>query len=326
MSIRIQFLIYGLFPLATLLAAPPNWTAPNAGDYAFTMSVTGAIVIDGQYSLGPNDLVAVFRDDEIRSLASGSDFSAFGFAANIYYFLTIYSNESPEDLTILVYNAEADAVYQSTTPLAFQQQGVEGSVNAPFDIVISLSSPLPVRMESFTGRAIADREIHLSWTTLSEENNRGFGVERSLNGNDFISLGFVTGGGSSSSRANYNFVDQNIRPGKQYFYRLRQEDHDDSITYSPMISLELPVSQTTAWTFFPNPLSQGQRLQLKGIPPSTDHTRLTVFDFTGRKVASVKISDYTNQQTISLPPLPAGHYLLQLSDDQTQTTHSLLID
>ncbi len=56
--------------------------------------------------------------------------------------------------------------------------------------------PIPVELTSFSA-ASNGNSITLSWSTASELNNQGFEIERS-NGNDFLTIGFVSGNGTTT--------------------------------------------------------------------------------------------------------------------------------
>ena len=53
-------------------------------------------------------------------------------------------------------------------------------------IALQELAPLPVELTSFTAKAFAGK-VQLDWTTASEINNSGFGIERSFDGNTFLS-------------------------------------------------------------------------------------------------------------------------------------------
>jgi len=90
-----------------------------------------------------------------------------------------------------------------------------------------INLPLPVGLTAFTAERSGANAV-LSWTTASEQNNQGFGVEVSLDGQTFRELGFVAvqGTGSSTTPSSYRFVD--TTPGKTgaRYYRLRQQDRN----------------------------------------------------------------------------------------------------
>jgi hypothetical protein len=79
--------------------------------------------------------------------------------------------------------------------------------------------------------------ITLNWSTVTEINNSGFNIERSIIPNSnamgdlfWESIGFVKGKGTSTETHSYSFIDNDLDVGK-YQYRLKQIDMDGSIKY-----------------------------------------------------------------------------------------------
>ena len=65
----------------------------------------------------------------------------------------------------------------------------------------------------------------LTWSTISEENNRHFLIEKSEDGQKFITVGTVEAMGDSDDLQQYNFLDVMANQSVTY-YRLRQVDTD----------------------------------------------------------------------------------------------------
>ena len=76
----------------------------------------------------------------------------------------------------------------------------------------------------------------LHWTTSSENNSRGFYIERSVDGSHFTSVGYVAAAGNSSTDRMYSFTDPEPAVEKNY-YRLREVDNDNQYQYSKTILL-----------------------------------------------------------------------------------------
>ena len=98
---------------------------------------------------------------------------------------------------------------------------------------------LPVDLFSFSGYKDGGRN-QLRWTTATEVNNKGFEVQRSLDGVNYSSLGFVNSianGGNSSVELHYAFTDNNVTGLKQ-FYRLRKVDFDGRNKISNIVLLK----------------------------------------------------------------------------------------
>lgn len=91
---------------------------------------------------------------------------------------------------------------------------------------------LPISLVSFTGKA-ANSEVTLQWSTATEVNNDYFTIERSENGNDFETIGYVKGSGNSNGLVEYRFED--FDPYSRTYYRLRQTDYNGAFSVSPVI-------------------------------------------------------------------------------------------
>ena len=91
---------------------------------------------------------------------------------------------------------------------------------------------VPVELTSFTAK-VNGTEVELGWATATELNNNGFEVQRKSR-EDFVTVGFVKGKGTTSEIQNYSFVDQNLSVGS-YSYRLKQVDYNGAFAYSDII-------------------------------------------------------------------------------------------
>src|SRR5690606_18728758 len=111
-------------------------------------------------------------------------------------------------------------------------------------------APLPVTWHYFNGY-YADGKSYLEWRTASEINNSGFEVQRSNDGVNFTTIGWVEGNGSTTVEHQYLFTDENPEKGWNY-YRLKQIDYDEQFEYSRLIPVfvdDLPQVEV-----YPNPL------------------------------------------------------------------------
>jgi bifunctional ADP-heptose synthase (sugar kinase/adenylyltransferase) len=93
---------------------------------------------------------------------------------------------------------------------------------------VGSNGTLPVSWISFTANANGMDAV-LNWATATETNNKGFEVERSLDGSIFKTIGFVEGRINSGSVKNYRFTDNRaleMFAGASVYYRLKQVDLD----------------------------------------------------------------------------------------------------
>jgi hypothetical protein len=111
--------------------------------------------------------------------------------------------------------------------------------------------PLPVSLVSFTGQGTQNTAT-LSWETISETQNRGFAVERSIDGQEFTEIGFVNGAGNSQELNHYGYEDNNFT-GRAW-YRLKQIDFDGGSQLSDIVELKVvSPGQALPMGLFPNP-------------------------------------------------------------------------
>lgn len=113
------------------------------------------------------------------------------------------------------------------------------------------NGPLAVKINAFKGNLL-DGKAFLNWSTSTETNNHGFEIERSYNGKDFETIGFVKGAGNSNKLNNYQFVDENVNANLAY-YRLKQIDFDGKFEYIETITLQ---SDEMIIEVTPNPFAE----------------------------------------------------------------------
>ncbi|WP_324671546.1 T9SS type A sorting domain-containing protein [Hymenobacter sp. GOD-10R] len=176
------------------------------------------------------------------------------------------------------------------------------------DVLISSNSPLPVELVRFTAEA-QEKNVALHWITASEKNSDYFEVQRSTNGEIFAAIGKVQGEGTTSSISNYLFTDRAPVNGLAY-YRLRQVDLDGTESYSPVQAVEWKGDAAVA-SFYPNPSAES--ITFTGTE-GVLHYR--IYNVKGQQVA---IGEAASGSTVDLRAVPAGMYLLELSNKGQRT-------
>ncbi|MFK7946914.1 MAG: LamG-like jellyroll fold domain-containing protein [Saprospiraceae bacterium] len=169
---------------------------------------------------------------------------------------------------------------------------------------------LPVELTTFNVRQV-EQEVLLTWQTASEENNRGFEVERSIDGINFEKIGFIAGNGTTVEVSNYNFFDENPINGINY-YRLKQLDFDEQFEYSEIRSVSIGIGNDKMVQIYPNPVQNELTIQ-DGIG------NITIFNALGQPIR--QITNEESLRTINTTDLPKGIYILQLqkTNGQVQT-------
>jgi hypothetical protein len=155
----------------------------------------------------------------------------------------------------------------------------------------------------------------LSWSTASELNNKGFEVERSVNGRDFKTVDFVKGAGNSSRNVNYNLTDAKaFNATNVLYYRLKQIDFDGKFAYSTIVRVSKNAGEANALAVFPNPYSTDYSLSFTAT--NNGNASIEMVDLQGRVVASQEATIASGPNTLSMKEttnLKSGIYFVRLT-------------
>lgn len=182
-------------------------------------------------------------------------------------------------------------------------------------VFASDTNPLPVELSSFTASASGDA-VALTWTTASEENNVGFDIERSTDGEAFVQIGFKAGAGTTESTTTYRFTDADPPFATTLFYRLRQLDRDGTFEYSTVARVHVTPSAVAFLPSAPNPFQASTRLRYE--MPASGQVTIQVFDMLGRQVATLASEEKAagrHEVAFDASGLAAGTYFVRLRAD-----------
>lgn len=168
-------------------------------------------------------------------------------------------------------------------------------------------SPLPVAFGSFSANRNRDNVL-LSWQTETEQNSRGFEIQRDMGNNKWQSIAFIPTKaplGNSSSVLQYEFNDMNTSRNISH-YRLRQVDIDGQMMMSPVRAVR-GVGQPTGIIVYPNPAANGQ----VNVLFENDRDKLDLFltDMSGR--VWKQWNNYADN-TLNIANLTPGMYILKI--------------
>lgn len=198
---------------------------------------------------------------------------------------------------------------------------------------------IPVELTSFTGRFI-DGTALLEWNTATEENNRGFIIERLAATSDlgmmnlWERIGFVDGNGTTNLPQSYAFADPNPESAADkngiVRYRLRQLDYDGRMDVSPQV--EVLISRNYAFDLaqsYPNPVNVSSATTVISFTlPQEQNARLELFDALGRSVLVVADKSFNagqHQLTVPISELRSGVYFYRLTSGGEMLTRRLTV-
>ena len=157
-----------------------------------------------------------------------------------------------------------------------------------------LPDNVPVELNSFTGK-ISGAYVELSWKTATETNNKGFEIQRSIDRQSWVTIGFSTGYGTTTKLHSYLYSDKNPLNGSSY-YRLIQQDFDGTQKiYDPIeITFDAPARFSLEQNY-PNPFNPSTTIEynIGNDAPVT----LTIYNSLGQKIKTL-VNEFKS----------AGHY------------------
>ncbi len=221
-------------------------------------------------------------------------------------------------------NSFAEADGQATFGSDYQFTATFNSGFSGFALSDAPPIPFPVELLSFTATP-EERSVQLDWVTVSETDNKGFEVERSLLPNSgFRQIGFVEGNGTSADRSEYQFVDGDVSTGVTYYYRLKQVDFDGGFEYTSIISAKL-TGRGLDITLMPNPAKDFVEILVHNAEGRD--VEINVFNTQGQLVINriVNINE-NNTININTSNLPKGIYMLEVDTRIGQLIKKLVIE
>jgi Secretion system C-terminal sorting domain len=168
-----------------------------------------------------------------------------------------------------------------------------------WDMAGDCATVLPVELSNFQAQNVSNRNM-LTWTTLTEHNNKSFKIERSADGKNFSEIGEVKGAGITDFPRSYSYYDE--IPLSISYYRLRQIDYDGKEKPSKIVSVSLKENKD--FVIFPNPTKDKISFNASGFEPN----RVVVYNNLGQIVID---KDYQINE-LDVSSLPMGIYELEL--------------
>jgi hypothetical protein len=166
---------------------------------------------------------------------------------------------------------------------------------------------LPLKLLSFTAQQ-AEKGAILQWNTAEEEGVAYFEIEKSSDGNQYLSVGKQPAAGSGNQ--SYRFTDNSILPSQTY-YRLKMVDKNGSFTYSPVSRVRTGQSHNNI-SIYPNPAKDQLNISLTA---DAGPVRVTLHDVGGRtiKTFTVQSDGSTINKVADISSLQPGIYFISFN-------------
>ena len=182
---------------------------------------------------------------------------------------------------------------------------------------------LPIELVYFEAENI-EGHIDLDWLTATETNNDFFTIERSLDAENFKTIGIVRGAGNSNELLNYSFSDNDISNNSIFYYRLKQTDYDGKYSYSKTISVLLNTTETQLLKQYVG----GGNLFINLKSGETQNMQVELLDLSGKLIQSSIIFTQKgiNNYRIQLQSIPDGIYLMRIYSDTEIMVAKVLVN
>jgi len=174
------------------------------------------------------------------------------------------------------------------------------------------ANPLPLHLLSFTG-LLQGSIVTLKWETTNEKGVKLFGIERSSDARDFVSIGSVPSQNTAGANS-YRYIDGSASAGTLY-YRLRMQDADGKYTYSNVISVNLGIS-VRGMQIYPNPVQDRLFVQLQSA--QTEKTVVRLVNMEGKVLLQqdLTLNNGINAFSLDTRQLAAGTYFITIAGSQ----------
>jgi hypothetical protein len=161
--------------------------------------------------------------------------------------------------------------------------------------------------------------VLVQWSTLREENNLLFRVQRSTDAIDFETIAELKGSLNTQGLRHYQHLDGSTMPTALLYYRIEQEDEDGTVSLSRMVSSRINNSQPF---IYPNPLAAPATSFV--IAGSSGRALLSITSPSGGVLVRLQLEAL--QQQVQLPvPLSAGLYIVSIATDAGTSKHKLVV-
>ena len=296
---QVQCVTCGITYSANFVNATGGARCPNLGTYSITIANNTNLPVNGTFRIFADNGNGILTTEGGADVLVNSGSFSVGSTTNTSSPATttltgtIPTNLQGRDLFLVI--------TQNPTNTA-----APGAQRVFLFRTITDCIPLPVTLSSFSASRNGGN-VNLKWETATEENNKGFNVQRN-SGRGWTDVGFIpskANGGNSDAKLSYDFVDKNSeRVVTQY--RLRQEDRDGKYKVSEIRTVRGEAQESRVMVY-PNPSNDGSINVL--FDDARGNRDLILSDMNGRVVKQFRSVTANNLRIDNLMP---GVYSLRI--------------
>ena len=173
--------------------------------------------------------------------------------------------------------------------------------------------PASIDLIDFEASKEGDK-VQLIWSTSSEEDNKEFIIEKSINGISFYKIGIVNGNGNSDQVNKYSFNDEKPNEGANYF-RIKQVDFDGkSKYYNARVVYMKDLNSINIYSF-------QNKVKFIGLEENESYSML-IYNTSGKLIKKEVVNSLSN---VILNDFNNGLYIVQLISNSINYSEKISI-
>lgn len=184
-------------------------------------------------------------------------------------------------------------------------------------------SALPAALLDFSGVCAGD-EVQLKWRTASEVNNSHFEIERSMLGQEFIRVASIPGVGNSNEINVYSWIDTEVLPGANRWYRLRQVDFDGTEEVFGPVAVSEQCLTLPSVVLLPQPAVNALQLRISSAESGPLQYRILSMQGQLLLEGNTMLFHGINVLDIRLDQLGDAWYVLELKQNEQIRHHRFI--
>jgi hypothetical protein len=204
---------------------------------------------------------------------------------------------------------------------------IENLVNSQqINSLNSLIVSNPVNIINFSASWNNENEdlVNLVLEVTQNVNVKEYEVEKSIDGKTFTPVSTLTGHGINNELIAYNTQDDSPNKIQTTFYRLKQIDVNNLVTYSQITRVK-PTKSNTITILYPN--KNSNMVELNMSSSIGGEIIYEIIDSTGKLITSnyIKLLKGFNLLQFDVENYTSGSYSLKLINDKLQTSNYTII-
>lgn len=200
----------------------------------------------------------------------------------------------------------------------------DGGQLTGWSIEVCYEPLLPVELTQLKAEA-QEKSILLEWITMTEIDNKGFHIERSVDPiHGFENIGWVPATTLATTTNLYQFTDHNAVAGVTYYYRLRQLDFSEQEHISEIVSAKVDGN---SWDIILQPNPAKDHVDIITAGSITSPIEIQIFNVNGKALyqQTTTLGNAGDSWSIDLTGFASGVYFLKSESGGEEIVKRLIV-